>query len=78
MISQDDAKQTILRVWDTYKKPWSDHSDFKSQKMLFTLELRDNHKELLEFRCKANDPSGAMKDQIIEGWINKHEGYPNC
>jgi hypothetical protein len=73
-MRQDDAKTQLLELWSQGKKPWpkGDHSAFYRSADQFFKDISDNRSELLEFKSTAD------KWQVIKGWINEFENYPDC
>ena len=73
-MKQEEAKNAILDLWKDEKKPWEegDHQAFYNSAQSFYLSLKSKNSGLLNFRCEGD------KWQVVKGWINQYEGYPNC
>lgn len=75
MITQSNAKKEILKLWDEFGANYSNGIQFKQEKTRFENFLRENHKDLLDFRCQGGDPFFCMNFQRVDGWITEHTGY---
>jgi hypothetical protein len=77
MISQSQAKSSILELWQKFGARYSTGIEFKSEKSRFELFIRENHANLLDFKCLSRDAYLIANCQMVDGWINEFEKYPS-
>jgi hypothetical protein len=77
MISQSQAKSSILELWQRFGAHYSTGIEFKNEKNRFELFVRDHHANLLDFKCRVRDAYLTANCQLVDGWINEFEKYPS-